>query len=363
MRTIQVRLKENPYRIIVGTGILERVPSFLAKLGLAGRKVLIATERKAARHHLTRLTGALRRKGIRFQVYYFPRGERAKRPEEILRLHRFLLKQRFERKDPILALGGGAVGDAAGFAASTYLRGVPVIQIGTTLLAQVDSSIGGKTGINLAEGKNLVGTFYQPKLVVSDVTTLRTLPRRELVASLGEVIKYGVIRDAGLFRYLEGRIGLILAGDPKSLEEIVYRAAKIKAGVVAGDEKETKGERMILNYGHTFAHAFEASRNYRGLRHGEAVALGMICAARLARRRKLFSAKDELRQRQLIEKAGLPARLKPYGFSPERVLRPLLLDKKKSGGRVRFILPEAIGRVRVVDKIPLPQVKKVLEEA
>ncbi len=362
MRTIQVKLKENPYKIVVGAGILERVPAFLAKLGL-NRKVLVVTDRNVARYHLKRLTSALNRKRIPYQVFQLPTGERAKSAAEISKLYSFLLKNRFERRDPVIALGGGAVGDAAGFAASTYLRGVPLIQIGTTLLAQVDSSIGGKTGMNLPEGKNLVGTFYQPKLVVSDVTTLKTLPRRELVASLGEVIKYGVIRDAGLFRYLEKRIDSVLAGNVRSLEEIVTRSARIKAQVVERDEKETKGERMILNYGHTFAHAFEASQNFRGMRHGEAVALGMVCAARLARERKLFRAEDEARQNRLIEKAGLPTRLKRLHFRTDRLLYHMFLDKKKAGGRLRFVLPEAIGRVRVVDNVPLARVKKVLQGA
>ena len=361
MRSIFVRLAQNSYQILVGTGILERAPSLLEKLRL-GKRVVVVTEKRVARHHLSRLTRALKKKGVEYQIFYLAQGERAKQAEEIFRLYRFLLKNHFERRDAVIAFGGGAVGDAAGFTASTYLRGVPLIQIGTTLLAQVDSSIGGKTGINLPEGKNLVGTFYQPRLVISDVTLLKTLPRRELVASLGEVVKYGVIRNAQLFRYLEKRIKSVLAGNLKSLEEVVFRSARIKAGVVERDERETRGERMILNYGHTFAHAFEASRKFRGIRHGEAVALGMICAARLARRRKLFLAADEIRQNRLLKNAGLPTRLARFRFNRERVLRHMLLDKKKSGGKLRFVLPEAIGRVKIVDEVTLPEIKKVLVE-
>ena len=360
MRTIFVRLPHAPYRICVGRGLAEKLPSLLKGAGLSG-KVLVVTERRAASFHLSRLTRALSKGKVAHQIFFLPEGERAKRPEELFRIYGFLLKNGFERNDALIALGGGAVGDVAGFSAATYLRGIPLVQIGTTLLAQVDSSIGGKTGINLSEGKNLVGSFYQPRLVVSDIDLLKTLPRRELVTAFAEVIKYGMIREAGLFHYLERHLESLLDGDLECLENVVFRSAAIKARIVCRDEKETRGERMILNYGHTFGHAFEAASKFR-MPHGEAVALGMVSAARLAVRRGLLSGAEELRQNRLIERAGLPTRWRGRRFGIEEVLRPMLLDKKKKGGRLRFVLAEAIGRVRVVEEVPLSEVRKVLSD-
>lgn len=360
MRIIPVRSPQLSYPVVVGSETLERLPLFLERLRLSG-KILVVTDRRVAGLHLSRLEKVLQKGKAAHKVFYLPAGERAKRPEELFRLYRFLLKNRCERRDLLMAFGGGAVGDVAGFAAATYLRGIGLIQVGTTLLAQVDSSIGGKTGINLPEGKNLVGSFYPPRLVVSDVTVLKTLPRPELVASLAEVIKYGVIRDPELFQYLEKRLDLLLARDLKSLEQVVFRSARIKAGVVERDEKETRGERMILNYGHTFGHAFEAASNFR-LRHGEAVALGMVSAARLAGRMGIFRPEEEERQNRLIAKAGLPTALRGDRFSAGRVIKYLMTDKKKSGGRLRFVLPETIGRVKVSDQVSLALVRSVLAE-
>ncbi len=361
MRTLVVRLPERAYRICIGRRLVERLPLFLKRLGLSG-KLVVVTERRAASHHLFRLVKALHRGKIRPKIFYLPGGEEAKSMRELNRILSFLVRNRFERQDPLLAFGGGAVGDAAGFAASTYLRGVPLIQVGTTLLAQVDSSIGGKTAVNLPEGKNLVGTFYQPRLVVSDVTLLKSLPRRDLVASLAEVVKYGMIRNAPLFRYLETHLKAILKGELECLEEMVVRSARIKAEIVERDERETRGERMILNYGHTWGHAFEAAYGFRGIRHGEAVALGMACAARLAVKRGLLRPEEESRQNRLLERTGLATRLDKFGFKVERVIRPMLLDKKKKGGALCFILPTQIGRVKVVGGVSLSEVRQTLRE-
>ena len=361
MRTLQVKLTGTSYSIVVGRGLVEKLDRFLKRLEPA-RKVLVVTERRVASLHLARLEKSLRRGKVPYQVFFLEGGEGAKSAAELSRIYAVLARNRFERRDVLIAFGGGVVGDVAGFAAATYLRGIPFIQIGTTLLAQVDSSIGGKTGINLPEGKNLVGAFYQPGLVLSDVTLLRTLPRRELTASLAEVIKVGVIRDRGLFQYVERNLDSILAADLTALEHIVFSSARIKAGVVERDEKETRGERMILNYGHTFGHAFEAARNYRGLRHGEAVALGMAAAARLSRNRGWLRPADEVRQNQLIERTGLPTRLNRLRFNLGRVIRHMLLDKKIKGGKFRFVLPTALGRVRVADDVTLSEVKKTLRE-
>lgn len=359
MKTIPVRLPERSYRIIVGHDLVEKLPFFLGRLGRFCR-VAVVTERRVARYHLSRLLKGLRQLRLPCHVLYLPAGEAAKEAGTLFRIYEFLAANRMERSDPLVAFGGGTVGDAAGFAASTYLRGIPLIQVGTTLLAQVDSSIGGKTGINLTEGKNLVGAFYQPKLVLSDVSLLRTLPRREQRASLAEVIKYGVIRDRALFEYVEAHLDAVLEGDQKSLETIVFRSARIKAQIVERDERETRGERMILNYGHTFGHAFEAAAHYR-FRHGEAVALGMACAARLACGRGIFSVEDERRQNRLLERAGLPVRIKGSAMRSERVLHPMGFDKKKKGGRLRFVLPRAIGRVQVVEDVTEREVKRTLD--
>lgn len=361
MTRIKVRLALGSYSIAIGAGISRKLPQLLSRTGLSG-KVLVLTQPRVMANHGAFLKKILEGAGIPYRVLQVADGEAAKESKTLFRIYDFLLKNGFEREDTVLAFGGGSVGDVAGFAASTFFRGVPLVQMGTTLLAQVDSSIGGKTGINLAQGKNLVGTFYQPRLVVSDVNFLKTLPKRELVASLAEVIKYGVIRDSNLFRYLEDHSRSILACETKALEQVIFRSAQIKARVVERDEWETREERMILNYGHTWGHAFEAASGFLGIRHGEAVALGMVCAARLARRRKMFSEKNEERQNRLIERMGLPIRLEGYGLGRERVIRHMLWDKKKKQGRLRFILPETIGRVRLVEGVSLSEVKEVLKD-
>lgn len=361
MRTLQVKLSGRAYSIVVGRGLIEKLFRFLKKLA-APRKVLVVTERRVASLHLARLEKSLRKEKIPYQVFFLRGGEGAKSAEELTRIYAALAKNRFERRDGLIAFGGGAVGDVAGFAAATYLRGIPLIQIGTTLLAQVDSSIGGKTGINLPEGKNLVGAFYQPSLVLSDVTLLKTLPRRELTASLAEVIKYGVIHDRALFQYVEKNLDSILAGDLPALEHLVFSSARIKAGIVERDEREIRGERMILNYGHTFGHAFEAAQDYRGLRHGEAVALGMAAAARLSRNRGWLRPAEEMRQNRLLERAGLPTRSNRLAFNQNRVVRHMLLDKKIKEGKLRFVLPVTLGRVKIAGDVTLSEVRKTLRE-
>jgi len=267
-----------------------------------------------------------------------------------------------ERTSTVLALGGGVVGDVAGFAASTYMRGIHLVQVPTTLLAQVDSAIGGKTGIDLPSSKNMVGTFYQPRLVISDITALERLDRfraREVRNGFAEVIKYGVIQDPVLFRMLEEKEDRVSSA--QFLETIVWRAARVKAAIVEEDERETRGKRVILNYGHTFAHAFEAASNYR-LPHGEAVALGMVCAARLAARRGIFPRGEEARQRRLIQRAGLPVRLGRFRLSTGRILRHMAQDKKVREGRPRFVLPLRVGRVRVFEDVSISEIKRVLSE-
>lgn len=350
MKSINVTGLRHAYRILVGKNLAARTGEFMKRLRLGG-KVCVVTQRPVARYHLKRVIDSLCRAGFRSEVYLIPDSETAKSEKVLFGFFRYLLRLGFERGDSILALGGGVTGDLAGFAASIYMRGIAFVNLGTTLLAQVDSAIGGKTGINLAEGKNLVGSFYPPRLVLSDLEFLRTLPARQFKASLAEVVKYGMIRDPGLFERLENRVGEILAMSPGILEDMVTTSSRIKAGAVSRDEFETKGERVILNYGHTFGHAFEQLTGYGRLLHGEAVSLGMTVAARLAGLLGWIPGLVEVRQRRLLEQFGLPVSLKPFRLRAEAVIRSMAKDKKKSSGKIRFVLPRAVGRVSVCDTV------------
>lgn len=370
MTSIPVKSSQGNYSIMIGNHLLSQAgaliekvpaPALSSKSSAFSRKVMVVSQAKIAKHYLSVLRNSLIAKGFCVSVHLVPDGEAAKTEKELFRLYAVLLKEGFERRDILIGLGGGVVGDLTGFAASSYLRGVCFINIGTTLLAQVDSSIGGKTGINLLEGKNLVGAFYPPKLVISDMSVLRTLPEREYKASLAEVIKYGIIRDLKLFRFLEQNVSKILARNPDALSRIVTACSRIKASVVSRDEKETKGERMILNYGHTFGHAFEQVLNYKNIMHGEAVSVGMICAARLASRLGLFSVADERRQSQLILKLGLPVSLSKFKIKLQAVLPAMNRDKKKSSGKLKFVLPDRIGHVVIRKDIPAHLIRESIE--
>jgi 3-dehydroquinate synthase len=292
-------------------------------------------------------------------VISLPDGERAKTLKWASRLYDRLITARFERGSTLIALGGGVVGDLTGFVASTYLRGVTFVQIPTTLVAQVDASIGGKTGINHPKGKNLIGTFYQPKLVLIDVATLRTLPKRELVGGMAEVVKYGVITDPGLFDYVERHVDDVLACRLDVLEQIVLRSARIKADVVGRDEREA-GVRRILNYGHTLGHAIEAATGYGRLHHGEAIAIGMHFAARLSVRLGCCSDAFVRRQEQLLKRLKLRTAL-TANTSVRSLLSAMALDKKIRDGRVHFVLPKRIGRV-VVEPVRFEIIKEVLKD-
>ena len=374
MKKIHLNLGPRSYSILIGRNLLPQTGKLIKPLQL-GKKVFVVTNRKIkGLGFLKTVESSLKKSGFEVVEHLLPYGsEKDKSQESLFKLWRHMAEAKLERNSAVLALGGGVIGDLAGFAASTYMRGIPVIQVPTTLLAQVDAAIGGKTAIDLPVAKNIVGTFYQPRLVVVDVTTLKTmgldpLGLRELKNSFAEIIKYGIIQDLQLFRLLEEKVEWFFSqarrkplGNPELafLEKVVWHSIRVKAKVVQEDERETKGKRMILNYGHTFGHAFEAVSNYR-LPHGEAVALGMICAARLARKKGMLGKKDEERQNRLIRKVGLPVKLNRR-FSPDRVIRPMLLDKKKKGGKLRFVLPEAIGRVRVVDHISAGEIKQAIQ--
>ena len=366
MKTITVRLGDRSYPIIIGRNLLRKTGELLKPLKL-GQKVLIVSNKKVAGHFLAPVSKSLTRSGFKVYFYSLSYGnERDKSEKEITKLWKAMARIPLDRSSTVLALGGGVVGDTAGFAASTYMRGVSLVQIPTTLLAQVDSSIGGKTGMDLPAAKNIVGTFYQPRLVISDVETLKTLDQKEFRNSFSEVIKYGMIQDPRLFEFLEkkGR-SLIKSVKRKSfrsrefefLEEIIGHSALVKAKVVEEDERETKGKRMILNYGHTFAHALEGVSKFK-IPHGEAVATGMILAGELALRMRHFSIQDQARQISLIRQVSRPAR---YGFSSTQILNFMKRDKKVRNGVLRFILPVRIGKVKVFENVPENWVRNVLD--
>lgn len=363
MKIIRVRSRKGVYAVCVGTGLLPRAGVLIRKFApKAAGKILIVTQKKIPASYRAVLQRSLRASGFECFVHFVPDGEQAKSQKELFRLYQALLKHDFERRDTLLALGGGVAGDLTAFGASTYMRGLRFINVGTTLLAQVDSAIGGKTGINLAEGKNLVGTFYPPALVIADIDTLRTLPEREYRASMAEVVKYGVIRDAALFRLLETNAGKILKRDRKLLAEIVFRCARIKGLVVSRDEQETRGERMILNYGHTFGHALEQVTRYRRWLHGEAVALGMVAAAQLAVLLGHWPADAAHRQEKLLQQLHLPVSAARARLSMPAVLKAMSRDKKKSAGTLRFILPVRFGKVRIEKGLDAAVIRKTLKE-
>ncbi len=370
MKIITVRSSKGPYLVLVGGNLLKQAGLLLEsyaggfkRRGQPNPKVMIVTQAPVARHHLRLVLDSLRQKRIKTYTHFVPEGEKAKSETELFRLYKSLVNKDFERRDWLLALGGGVVGDVTGFAASTYLRGVPFVNAATTLLAQVDSSIGGKTGINLKEGKNLIGAFYPPRLVLSDLGTLSTLPQREFQASMAEVVKYGIIRSPRLFRLLEKEAKRIFERDFRVLLPVVALCAKIKADIVSRDEEETQGERMILNYGHTFGHAFEQALGYKILVHGEAVSIGMVCAARLASRLNIFSAEGVRRQFQLLRQLGLPVSLAGLNLRTKAIVSATARDKKKKAGKLRFVLPVKIGRVIVREDIALTEIQKVIQEA
>jgi 3-dehydroquinate synthase len=291
-----------------------------------------------------------------------PAGEGSKSLATAGELYEQLATLAADRKTPVLAVGGGVVGDLAGFVAATYNRGLPLLMVPTTLLAMVDSSVGGKVGINLPQGKNLVGAFHQPAAVWIDTSFLATLPDREYRSGLAEVVKYGVILDAELFAWLEQNADAVLAREPAAVGRVVARSCRLKADVVERDEREETGLRMVLNYGHTFAHAFEAVGGYGAWLHGEAVAAGMMCASRLAERRGLIQAEVTERQAALLTRFGLPTARRPE-WDADRLIEAMRRDKKNVGGRLRFVLPTRLGQVAPFDDVPEAEAREVLAAA
>ncbi len=347
MKKVRVSLKERSYDILIGKGALARLPQALRGI-LETRKALVVSSPSIFRLYGQKLVQLLKKGGFEVSPLLLPEGEGAKSKDALFRIYGAALKTGLDRTSGMIALGGGAIGDVTGFAASTYLRGVAFINVPTTLLAQVDSAIGGKTAINLTEGKNLAGTFYQPRLVISDTDLIRTLPDREYKSSLAEIVKYGVIASRELFTFLERNVEKVLKRDPKTLEKVIRGSAVIKARIVERDERELTGLRAILNFGHTFAHAYEKAAGFRKLLHGEAVAIGMCMASRLSQKRGLLSFREKMRIELLIMRLGLPSSPDKFKFNPKTILSAIGRDKKKKGDKVHFILAERVGRVRVV---------------
>lgn len=350
MRVVKVPLGTRRYSILIGPGLLETVGERLQPLGL-GRRCALITDARVAPLYGARVGQSLTQAGFEVATVVIPAGEQAKRLETVGHCYDQLARHRLERKSFVVALGGGVVGDLAGFVAATYLRGIGFVQVPTTLLAQVDSSVGGKVGVNLRAGKNLVGAFYQPRLVLCDQGVFRTLPRREFAAGLAEVIKYGIIYDAPLFRRLEKQMDRLLLLDPAVLAAVVARCCAIKAEVVAQDETES-GLRAILNFGHTIGHAFEAVSRYGRYLHGEALALGLVAAARLSAQLLGLPETDVQRIRRLLERAGLTTQGPVTPRLLSRLLDAMRLDKKVSGGEIKFVLARRLGQVVWGQKVP-----------
>ncbi|MDN5836046.1 MAG: 3-dehydroquinate synthase [Nitrosospira sp.] len=361
MQTITVGLTsasgERSYPIHIGSGILSQPELILNHL--PRKRVAIVTNTTVAPLYMERLRSALEGHDVVAVPIVLPDGEEHKNWQTLNLIFDALLTHRCERSTPIIALGGGVIGDLAGFAAATYLRGVPFIQFPTTLLAQVDSSIGGKTGINHPLGKNMIGAFYQPRAVMADSATLDTLPERELRAGIAEIIKYGLIRDSDFLEWIERNMARLLARDSEILIEAIRRSCQNKAEVVAADERES-GVRALLNLGHTFGHAIENAMGYGVWLHGEAVAAGTVLAAELSRRMKLIGKIDVERIRNIYRQAGLPVMAPNLG--PEKYLRLMGLDKKVEGGKMRFIVLKRIGEAVVHSDVPTEALAATLLE-
>ena len=345
IRTLDVAFGDRAYPIHIGAGVLERVGAAVAALS---RRAVIVSNATVAAHWLAPVRSSLAAAGVAHDVLLIPDGEAHKNWATLQDVLTRLLEIRAERSTVVVALGGGVVGDLAGFASAVYQRGMPFVQVPTTLLAQVDSSVGGKTGINHALGKNMIGAFHQPRAVLIDTDCLRTLPDRELSAGMAEVIKYGAIRDPGFFSWLEANMDALLARDPAALTHAIYESCRIKAEIVVADERES-GERALLNFGHTFGHAIETAAGYGTWLHGEAVAAGMIVAAKVSERATGLPAADRARLEALTARARLP--VAPLALSLPRWRELIGRDKKVEGGAVRYILLTALGRALVTSDV------------
>ena len=359
MKIIKVNLKKRSYDIIVGSYIINLLPKFITKLGI-GLDAYIITNVPIKNKYGRVLSKILKQAGFNVRFKLIPDTEKSKSIETASLIIQDITHYDKKREVFIIAFGGGVIGDLAGFVASIYKRGIPYIQIPTTLLAQVDSGIGGKTAVDLIQGKNLVGAFYQPRLVFSDVGFLKTLDSRQIKSGLAEVIKYGIIKDPQLFTYLEKRCRDLLALHSTALEFIVRRCSYIKAKIVQQDEKEEKGIRTILNFGHTLGHAIEAAGAYKGYNHGEAIALGMLLACDISRNLRLINNGVSQRIENLIKAVGLPTRIRDISVS--EIIKTHYRDKKFIGSKSRFVLIKGISKTRIVENVPLEITREVLRK-
>ncbi|MHC1763812.1 MAG: 3-dehydroquinate synthase [Verrucomicrobiia bacterium] len=359
MRVVRVPLADRAYRILIGRDLLPQLGAECTKHGLGSRCAVIS-DRNVAKFYADAALKSLVNAGFDPVLITVPAGETSKSLEMVGRCFDRLAAARLERKSFVVALGGGVIGDLAGFVAAAYLRGIPFVQVPTTLLAQVDSSVGGKVGVNLPAGKNLVGAFHQPRFVLCDLSTLDTLPKREFRAGLGEVIKYGIIFDAALFRRLERDLESLMAREEGVLAAVVGRCCAIKAHVVACDEKES-GLRAVLNFGHTIGHALEAVSGYGRFLHGEAISIGQVAAAHISESQLGLLQSQVDRIRALLANAGLPTTVHLGRSQVEKLMAAMRLDKKVSGGEVRFVLAKRIGKVEHGHLVPAAAIRAALE--
>ena len=359
MHTVHVSLGNRSYAIKIGAGLLAQLGRECARLKLDTRCAII-TDTDVGRRYAKPAFDSLARAGFSPSLIVVPAGETSKSLRTVQTCYDQLAVHRLERKSFIITLGGGVVGDLAGFVAATYLRGIAFVQVPTTLLAQVDSSVGGKVGVNLKAGKNLVGAFYQPRSVLCDLDTLKTLPDREFRTGLAEVIKYGIIYDAKLFAQLERDLPKLLKRERNPLISVIARCCEIKAEVVGKDETEG-GLRAILNFGHTVGHAIEAVSNYGGFLHGEAISIGQVVTARISNCMFNLPKRDVQRIENLFQRAGLPTRIRLNSVQRRKLFAVMRLDKKVSGGEIKFVLAKRIGKVVWGRRVPEVFIREALD--
>jgi 3-dehydroquinate synthase len=358
MRSVEVDLADRGYTVYVGCGLLDELGELMRRYDLP-RRVGVFTNPELISYG-ERAVKSLSRAGFDPWLCTVPSGDEHKSLKEASRLYGEMLGHRMDRRSGVVALGGGMIGDLAGFVAATYMRGIPFVQVPTTLLAQVDASIGGKVAVNHPKAKNLIGAFHQPRLVVIDPETLRTLSDRDLRSGMAEVIKHGLILDGEFFGLIERNVERIAAREMEFMEEMIARSCRIKADVVERDEREG-GLRAILNYGHTVGHAIEAATGYERFRHGEAVSIGMICAGIISLKRRMLGEEEFERMRRLLDQIGLPTEL-PADLDLRELLKLIRHDKKVRAGRLNFILLEGIGRVGIYPDVTGEEILRAMEE-
>ncbi len=358
MRNVKVSLGKDSYDICIGTDIADELQSFIRQAGFS-RKALLVSDSVVGKLYGEKVLAILQEAGLRAELFLIEAGESSKSLGSAEKIYTKAIEMGLDRKSALFALGGGVVGDLAGFVAATYMRGIAFVQLPTSLLAQVDSSVGGKVAVNHRLGKNMIGAFYQPRAVFIDLTMLQSLPKREIYTGLAEIIKYGIIYDAEFFRYLSEHADALLRLDLETIAHVVARSCEIKAAVVSNDEREA-GLRIILNFGHTLAHAIESETNYQKYNHGEAVAIGMIGAARLSRELGLIDEAAVKAVKAIVRKFHLP--VKASGCTLEKMFENISHDKKTVNGNVQWVLMNEIGKVQVDKNVPDILVKKVIAE-